>query len=246
MSYQELPYTYGKKTLKQINDMTGMVEGDTVFNTTWGLIEIYSGTMWTNSQMIETIFIQRSTTGSTNGRLTAMPPIPQYASTYPRVQLQPIQGTNNDEQNGYVVMQAADSSFVTPTSTEIRNAAGYQILAVASTDQDRIFGVTVRGVDDNEESVARIGVAFMGNWNGYVTPNTNSGDSNLEAVQGCFCKISSSTTQAGMLDDSFPDAINSGNFGPLVNGRRLPLFPSSASTAPDRNIEFQIHHMEVA
>jgi len=50
MSYQTLPYTYGSKTLAEINALTGCVAGDTVYNTTWNVIEVYTGSLWTNDQ----------------------------------------------------------------------------------------------------------------------------------------------------------------------------------------------------
>lgn len=50
MSFLSLPYTYGSKTLTEINALTGMVEGETVFNTTWDVIEIYNGVSWVNDQ----------------------------------------------------------------------------------------------------------------------------------------------------------------------------------------------------
>lgn len=53
MSYKPIPFTYGTKTLSEINALTGMQEGDTVYNTTWQIIEIYSGTNWVNNQSIE-------------------------------------------------------------------------------------------------------------------------------------------------------------------------------------------------
>ena len=53
MSYKPIPYTYGTKTLAEIEALTGMQEGDTVYNTTWQIIEIYSGTNWVNNQSVE-------------------------------------------------------------------------------------------------------------------------------------------------------------------------------------------------
>ena len=53
MSYKPIPYTYGAKTLSEIEAITGMQEGDTVYNTTWQIIEIYSGTNWVNNQSVE-------------------------------------------------------------------------------------------------------------------------------------------------------------------------------------------------
>jgi hypothetical protein len=53
MSYKPIPFTYGVKTLSQINALTGMKEGDTVYNSTWQIIEIYSGTNWVNNQSVE-------------------------------------------------------------------------------------------------------------------------------------------------------------------------------------------------
>jgi hypothetical protein len=53
MSYKPIPYTYGAKTLTEIAAITGMQEGDTVYNTTWQIIEIYSGTNWVNNQSVE-------------------------------------------------------------------------------------------------------------------------------------------------------------------------------------------------
>lgn len=48
MSYQALPYTYGVLTLTEINNLTGMQEGDTVYNSDWDIMEIYNGSTWTN------------------------------------------------------------------------------------------------------------------------------------------------------------------------------------------------------
>ena len=50
MSYKPIPYTYGTKTLAEIEALTGMQEGDTVYNTTWQIIEIYSGTNWVKDE----------------------------------------------------------------------------------------------------------------------------------------------------------------------------------------------------
>ena len=52
MSYKTLPYTYGSKSLDDINALTGMSEGDTVYNLDWNLIEVYDGDMWVNDQAI--------------------------------------------------------------------------------------------------------------------------------------------------------------------------------------------------
>ena len=134
MSYQDLAYTYGTKTLKQINDMTGMSEGDTVFNSDWGIIEIYSGTNWTNHQSVEMFYVQRNTSTTNKGRLSAMPPIPSYADIYQRVQCPPISGTNNDEQNGYLVMQCTDL-----TSDDFPDEEGFVNNAEAIDDQNRLL-----------------------------------------------------------------------------------------------------------
>jgi len=50
MSYKPLPFTYGSLTLSQINALTGMSQGETVYNTEWNVIEVYSGNVWTNDQ----------------------------------------------------------------------------------------------------------------------------------------------------------------------------------------------------
>jgi len=55
MSYKPIPFTYGVRTLTEINALTGMQEGDTVYNSTWQIIEIYSGTNWINSQSFEAV-----------------------------------------------------------------------------------------------------------------------------------------------------------------------------------------------
>lgn len=52
MSYKTLPYTYGKRTTTQINSLTGMSVGDTVFNTTSQLLEIYNGILWIDERSI--------------------------------------------------------------------------------------------------------------------------------------------------------------------------------------------------
>ena len=241
MSYQDLPYTYGVKTLKQINDMTGMVEGDTVFNSTWGLIEIYSGTNWTNSQSVEMMFVQRDISTTNKGRLSTCPPIPSYNDPNERVRTPDISGSNNDEQNGYLVMQTTDAS-----SDEFPTFDGYIQNAQATDDQDRLMGVTIRGSNSTTESSVRMVIAFMGNWNAYVAPDTNSSGTSLTVVQGFFSKISTNAEQAGMLDDSISSSINTGNFGPVLNATTLPAWPSTATTPPDRNIKVQIQHMEVA
>lgn len=53
MSYQALPYTYGALTNAQINALTGMSAGDTVFNTTSQMLEIYSGNIWVDERSVE-------------------------------------------------------------------------------------------------------------------------------------------------------------------------------------------------
>ena len=50
MSYKPLPFTYGALTNSQINALTGMSQGDTVYNSEWDVIEVYSGNVWTNDQ----------------------------------------------------------------------------------------------------------------------------------------------------------------------------------------------------
>ena len=240
MSYQDLPYTYGFKTLKQINDMTDMVEGDTVFNTDWGLMEIYSGTNWTNAQSAEVIYVQRDLSTTTKGRLSTCPPIPSYNDSNQRVRCADISGSNNDEQNGYIVMQCTDSS-----ADDFPTFDGYMQNVQASDDQDRVMGVTIRGANSTTESTVRMVVAFMGNWNAFVAPDTNSGGTSLTVVQGFFTKISTNAEQSGMLDDSVSSSINTGNFGPVLQGGVLPAWPASATTPPDRNIPIQIQHTEV-
>tara|TARA_R100001443_G_scaffold117299_2_gene141182 strand:- start:94 stop:828 length:735 start_codon:yes stop_codon:yes gene_type:complete len=243
MSYQELPYTHGKKTLKQINDMTGMVEGDTVFNITWGLIEIYSGTNWTNSQSVEMYFVKENISGTTaQKRFSKMPPVPGLLGSNTRVACPDISGSNNDEQNGYYVMQCRDS-----TADIFRDEGGLVCLADATADQDRGIGLTIRGTSNSgSEENELIVVAFQGNWNGYVTPNTNSSSgSSLDIEQGFFAKISTDDQQAGMLDDSFSTVLGSGNAGPTMEGKTLAAWPASATSPPARNIQIQIQHTEV-
>lgn len=53
MSYKSIPYTYGVLEVSEINALTGMEEGDTVYNKDWQIVEIYSGTNWVNSQSQE-------------------------------------------------------------------------------------------------------------------------------------------------------------------------------------------------
>ncbi len=241
MSYQDLPYTYGVKTLKEINDMVDMVEGDTVFNSDWGLIEIYSGTNWTNSQSVEMIYIQTDTSSNTRGRLSHCPPIPSYGDIYQRVRCPEISGVNNDEQNGYYVMQCNDDS-----SDYFSTFDGYIQNAYATDDQDRGIGLTIRGNNSSTEGTTRMVIAFMGNWNGFVAPNTNSSGTSLTVVQGFFCKISTNFEQAGMLDDSISSSITTGNSGPVLQGSTLPAWQYLELTPPDRNIPIQLQHTESA
>ena len=43
-------YTFGEKTTSQIDSLTGMVQGDTVWNTDHYIEEYYTGDCWTNDQ----------------------------------------------------------------------------------------------------------------------------------------------------------------------------------------------------
>jgi len=43
-------YTFGEKTTAQIDALTGMVQGDTVWNTDHYIEEYYTGDCWTNDQ----------------------------------------------------------------------------------------------------------------------------------------------------------------------------------------------------
>jgi hypothetical protein len=49
MSYRGSNTKFGNKTTSQIALLTGMVEGDTVFNTDYAMTEWYTGQVWTNS-----------------------------------------------------------------------------------------------------------------------------------------------------------------------------------------------------
>ncbi len=226
--------------------MTGMVEGDTVFNTTWGLIEIYSGTNWTNSQSVEMYFVKENLTGTTaQKRFSRMPPVPGLLGSNPRVACPNISGSNNDEQNGYYVMQNRSNP---PFGTDIfQDEAGLVCLADATADQDRGIGLTIRGTSNSgSEENELIVVAFMGNWNGFVTPNTSSSSgSSLNIDQGFFAKLPTTDEQCGMIDDSFATSIGSGNAGPTMEGKTLAAWPASATSPPDRNIQIQIQHTEV-
>jgi hypothetical protein len=46
-------YTFGQKTTTQIDALTGMVQGDTVYNTDYHMIEWYTGDTWQNDHTIE-------------------------------------------------------------------------------------------------------------------------------------------------------------------------------------------------
>ena len=53
MSYKKLPYTWGSKTNAWITaKTTGNAEGDTVWNTDWNIMEIWTGTGWTHDQAV--------------------------------------------------------------------------------------------------------------------------------------------------------------------------------------------------
>jgi len=49
MAYRGQFAKYGNKTTSQIAALTGMGVGDTVFNTEYGMIEFYTGSVWTNN-----------------------------------------------------------------------------------------------------------------------------------------------------------------------------------------------------
>ena len=51
MSYKNR-YTFGEKTTSQIAALTGMVQGDTVWNTDSYIEEYYTGDVWTNDQCV--------------------------------------------------------------------------------------------------------------------------------------------------------------------------------------------------
>jgi hypothetical protein len=52
MAYRGQFSKFGNKTTSQIASLTGMVTGDTVFNTDYGQIEFYTGSVWTNNNSI--------------------------------------------------------------------------------------------------------------------------------------------------------------------------------------------------
>ena len=45
-------HKYGRKTTAQIAALTGMSEGDTVFNTDYHVVEWYTGDVWTNDSCV--------------------------------------------------------------------------------------------------------------------------------------------------------------------------------------------------
>ena len=47
--YKGNPTKYGNRTTSQIAVLTNMSIGDTVFNTDYGMVEIYTGSVWTNT-----------------------------------------------------------------------------------------------------------------------------------------------------------------------------------------------------
>lgn len=52
MSYKVIPYTYGKRNNTDINSLTGMSIGDTVFNYDTQLVEIYNGVLWVDERSV--------------------------------------------------------------------------------------------------------------------------------------------------------------------------------------------------
>jgi len=52
MSYQALPYTYGARTEAQIDSISGMRSGATVFNTTSQYMETYNGRVWMDERSV--------------------------------------------------------------------------------------------------------------------------------------------------------------------------------------------------
>ena len=49
MAYRGQYSKFGNKTTSQIAGLTGMDVGDTVFNTDYGMLEFYTGSVWTNN-----------------------------------------------------------------------------------------------------------------------------------------------------------------------------------------------------
>ena len=49
MAYKGLNTIFGAKTTSDISSLTGMTQGDTVFNTEYGMVEVYTGNVWTNN-----------------------------------------------------------------------------------------------------------------------------------------------------------------------------------------------------
>ena len=49
MAYRGQFAKFGNKTTSQIASLVGMVTGDTAFNTDYGQIEVYNGSVWTNN-----------------------------------------------------------------------------------------------------------------------------------------------------------------------------------------------------
>lgn len=52
MAYKGQFAKYGNKTTSQIAALTGMVAGDTAFNTDYGQLDFYTGSVWTNNNSI--------------------------------------------------------------------------------------------------------------------------------------------------------------------------------------------------
>jgi len=49
MSYRARTTTYGEKTTAEISALTGMSQGDTVFNKEYGMVEWYTGNTWVSN-----------------------------------------------------------------------------------------------------------------------------------------------------------------------------------------------------
>jgi hypothetical protein len=52
MAYRGKNTKYGNKTTSQITALSGMAVGDTVFNTDYGRVDFYTGSVWTNNNSI--------------------------------------------------------------------------------------------------------------------------------------------------------------------------------------------------
>ena len=115
-------FTYGNKTEAQILALTDMKAGDTVFNTTYNYIDVFTGTRWVNPHMAESYW-NSANSRSYNGDVLR-------PSTNINLATNVATSTADDE---CIIGVVARETFETGTTHCVAYVGLYQVNFVATT-----------------------------------------------------------------------------------------------------------------